>query len=208
MDESEDKSREVPEQEPKPQEHSGEPAGAAEAPAVASAAALAKEEPAPAKVGPAPRSERDYKRLNRREVLKLTPLVLLGAFAVPKLQEKLLEKGVALSDWASGIYFSKSRLARTFKESDVVPFENFPYNGYDVLDPEVDLDSWTLTVEGLVKNPGEFELAKIQALPKVVQNTRHVCVEGWDAIGNFAGARVSEFLNLIGADTTARFIEV
>src|SRR5206468_11014608 len=57
---------------------------------------------------------------------------------------KLLEKGVALSDWASGVYFSKSRLARTFKDSDVVPFEKFPYNGYDVIDPEVDLDNWTL----------------------------------------------------------------
>jgi DMSO/TMAO reductase YedYZ molybdopterin-dependent catalytic subunit len=153
-------------------------------------------------------TERDLSRMDRREVLKLTPLLLLGAFAVPRFKDKLIKEGVALSDWASGIYFSKSRLAKTFKDSDVVPFERFPYNGYDVLDPEVDLDSWTLTVEGLVKTPGEFELSKIQALPKVVQNTRHVCVEGWDAIGNFAGARVSDFLNLIGADTTARFVEV
>src|SRR5438067_12465885 len=48
-------------------------------------------------------TERDLSRMNRRELLKLTPLVLLGAFAVPKFQDKLLEKGVALSDWASGI---------------------------------------------------------------------------------------------------------
>src|SRR3954466_3114714 len=169
MDNSDDKSRDVPEQEPEPQEHSGEPVAAAEAPAVAVAAAPAKEleESAPTKTGPAPLSERDYKRLNRREVLKLSPLVLLGAFAVPKLQHKLLEKGVALSDWASNAYFSKSRLARTFNDSDVLPFAKFPYNGYDVVDPEVDLENWTLTIEGLVKAPGEFELSKIQALPKV-----------------------------------------
>ena len=153
-------------------------------------------------------THRDFSRMSRRELLKLSPLVVLGAFAIPRVQEKLLEKGVALSDWASGEYFSKSRLARTFKDSDVVPFEKFPYNGYDILDPEVDLDSWTLTVEGLVRNPGEFELPKIQTLPKIVQNTRHVCVEGWDAIGNFGGARVSDFLKFIGADTTARFVEV
>jgi DMSO/TMAO reductase YedYZ molybdopterin-dependent catalytic subunit len=151
---------------------------------------------------------RDFSRMSRRELLKLSPLVVLGAFAIPRVQEKLLEKGVALSDWAGGEYFSKSRLARTFKDSDVVPFEKFPYNGYDILDPEVDLDSWTLTVEGRVRNPGELGLAKIQTLPKVVQNTRHVCVEGWDAIGNFGGARVSDFLKFIGADTTARFVEV
>jgi len=153
-------------------------------------------------------TSRDFRRMSRRELLKLSPLVVLGAFAIPRLQEKLLEKGVALSDWASGEYFSKSRLARTFKDSDVVPFEKFPYNGYDILDPAVDLDSWTLTVEWRVGNPGELGLAKIQTLPKIVQNTRHVCVEGWDAICNFGGARVSDFLKLIGADTTARFVEV
>jgi DMSO/TMAO reductase YedYZ molybdopterin-dependent catalytic subunit len=166
------------------------------------------EEETPKKPAAPALTERDLSRMNRRELLKLAPLVLLGAFAIPRFREKLLEKGVALSDWASGVCFSKSRLAKTFKDSDVVPFENFPYNGYDVIDPEVDLDSWTLTVEGLVKTPGEFELAKFQALPKVVQNTRHVCVEGWDVIGNFGGASVSDFLQLIGADTSARFVEV
>src|SRR5204863_845278 len=87
-------------------------------------------------------------------------------------------------------------------------FEKFPYNGYDVIDPEVDLESWTLNVEGLVQKPGEYQLASIQALPKIVQNTRHVCVEGWDVIGNFGGARVGDFLKLVGADTSARFVEV
>jgi len=151
---------------------------------------------------------REFKHIGRRELLKLTPLVVLGSFAVPRFRDSLLETGVAFSDWASSKYFSRSRLAPTFKDSEVVQFEKFPYNGYDVLDPEVDLDNWTLTVEGLVKTPGEIKLSTIQALPKVLQNTRHVCVEGWDAIGNFGGARVSDFLKLVGADLTARFVEV
>jgi len=208
MELPEEKPRESGPEEARPAQTA--PAAPAEAPADASASAPAKEveQAASTKDAPAPLSERDYKRLNRREVLKLTPLVLLGAFAVPRFQEKLLEKGVALSDWASNAYFSKSRLAPTFADSDVVAFDKFPYNGYDVIDPEVDLENWTLTVEGLVRNPGEFGLAKIQALPKIVHNTRHVCVEGWDAVGNFGGARVSDFLQLIGADTTAKYVEV
>jgi len=40
------------------------------------------------------------------------------------------------------------------------------------------------------------------------QNTRHVCVEGWDVIGRFGGTPPFEFLKLIGADPTARFISV
>ena len=61
---------------------------------------------------------------------------------------------------------------------------------------------------GAVQKPGEYKLAQIQSLPRVRQNTRHVCVEGWDVIGRFGGARLSDFLQMIGADTTARFVYV
>ena len=77
-----------------------------------------------------------------------------------------------------------------------------------MLDPEVDLEKWTLTVEGDVRHPGEYKLAQIQALPKLSQNTRHVCVEGWDVVGSFGGTRISEFLTLVGANSGARFLEV
>jgi DMSO/TMAO reductase YedYZ molybdopterin-dependent catalytic subunit len=149
-----------------------------------------------------------FAHMTRREVLKLTPLALAGAFAVPRLRDGLLTRGVALSDWASGKLFRTSQLAPTFSDSLVVPFERFPYNGYDVIDPEVDLDNWTLTVEGAVSRPGEYKLEQVQALPRISQNTRHVCVEGWDVIGNFGGARVSDFLKLAGADESARYLEV
>jgi DMSO/TMAO reductase YedYZ molybdopterin-dependent catalytic subunit len=153
-------------------------------------------------------TRREWNRLNRREVLKLAPIVLAGAFVVPGWRAPVLRKGVALSDWASGLLFGESRLAPTFAASDVVPFERFPYNGYDVLDPGVDLEAWTLTVEGKVRRPGEYTLAQIQGLPKIAQSVRHVCVEGWDAIGNFGGARISDFLRSVGADPGARFLEV
>jgi DMSO/TMAO reductase YedYZ molybdopterin-dependent catalytic subunit len=177
------------------------------------------EEPAPAAVSAGPRrgpageeirevSLRERRGMNRRELLKLVPLIAVGAFAIPKLQPPLLNKGLRFSDWASGEFFSRHRLAETFSNSQVVPFEKFPYNYYDVVDPDVDLDKWTLTVEGLVQRPGDYKLSQIQALPKVVQNTRHVCVEGWDVIGNFGGTRASDFLRAIGADLSAKYLEV
>jgi DMSO/TMAO reductase YedYZ molybdopterin-dependent catalytic subunit len=135
-------------------------------------------------------------------------VVALGAFAIPKVQDSLLMDGLNFSGWASGKLFGQHRLAQTFSNSEVAPFSRFPYNFYDVADPGVDLDKWTLTVEGLVKRPGDYTLQQIQALPKLVQNTRHVCVEGWDVIGSFGGVRASDFLRWIGADTTARYLEV
>jgi len=152
--------------------------------------------------------ERKFKSMKRRELLKLTPLVALGAFALPKFQDPLLKAGLGLSDWVSGKLFRPGHQATTFSDSEVAPFAKFPINGYDVADPEIDLERWTLTVSGEVKNAGQYTLAQIQALPKVVQNTRHICVEGWDVIGNFGGVRLSDFLQLIGADTTARFVYV
>jgi DMSO/TMAO reductase YedYZ molybdopterin-dependent catalytic subunit len=152
--------------------------------------------------------DQEYGRIKRRELLKLAPLLALGAFAVPKLREPLLKAGLGFSDWASALMFRPGHLAPTFADSEVDPFDRFPINGYDVADPEVDFDKWSLTVTGAVQKPGDYKLDQIQSLPKFRQNTRHVCVEGWDVIGRFGGARLSDFLKMLGADTTAKFVAV
>ena len=155
-----------------------------------------------------PISHRKFKSINRRELLKLAPVAVLGAFAIPPLREPLLKAGLGFSDWASARLFRRHHLARTFAESDLTPFDKFPINGYDVEDPGVDLDKWTLNVTGEVQKPGHYTLEKIKALPRMTQNTRHICVEGWDVVGSFGGARLSDFLKMIGADPTARFVAV
>lgn len=151
---------------------------------------------------------RKFKSITRRELLKLTPVLALGAFAVPRLQKPLLKGGLRFSDWASAKLFRSGHLAPTFADSHVTPFDKFPINDYDVDDPGVDFDTWTLKVTGAVQKPGDYTLAQIQALPKFTQNTRHVCVEGWDVIGRFGGVRLANFLNMIGADLTAGFVTV
>ncbi|HTZ94808.1 MAG TPA: molybdopterin-dependent oxidoreductase [Terriglobales bacterium] len=149
-----------------------------------------------------------FKSVNRRELLKLTPVLALGAFAIPPIQKSLLKAGLGFSDWASARLFRSGHLATTFDDSELTPFNKFPINDYDVDDPGVDFDKWTLTVTGEVQKPGDYNLTQIQALPRIRQNTRHVCVEGWDVIGRFGGARLSDFLKMIGADLTARFVYV
>ena len=152
--------------------------------------------------------EKRAKAIRRREILKLTPVVLLGAFAVPSFQEVLLKEGLAFHDWASAKLFRRGHLAPTFSDAEVVSFEKFPINDYDVDDPGVDLDAWKLKVTGDVTQPGEYSLVQIQALPRQRQNTKHICVEGWDVIGRFGGARLADFLNLVGANPSARFLYV
>ncbi len=152
--------------------------------------------------------QRKFKKINRRELLKLSPVLVLGAFAVPKLQEPLLKAGLGFSDWASAKLFRPGHPATTFADSDLTPFERFPLNTYDVDDPEVDFDNWTLTVSGEVEKPGDYKLSRIQSLPRVRQNTLHVCVEGWDVIGRFGGLKLSDFLKMVGGNINARFVTV
>ena len=146
--------------------------------------------------------------VTRRELLKLSPLLLLGGFAVPSVRDRLLEAGVAWSDTASGLLVREDHLAGSYPDRKVVPLERFPYNGYDTLEPEIDFAQWRLVVGGAVARPGPYTLDQIRALPRVTQNTRHVCVEGWDVIGRFGGARLGDFLAMVGAAPDGRFLTV
>lgn len=151
-------------------------------------------------------SESDLRRSSRREMLKLLPLGLAGVFFFSRPREWLLGKGLAFSDAMSQFAFMPGLKAQEFSTSELTPLDKFPYNYYDVADPEIDLEEWTLRVEGLVQRPGDYTLADLKKLPPHQQNTRHVCVEGWDVIGNFGGTRLSEVLSMVGADKSARYL--
>lgn len=146
--------------------------------------------------------------LSRRELLKLSPLLAVGAFAVPQVRDRLLTAGVSFTDWASAKWFRRDHLAPTFADAELTPLPRFYINTYDVDDPGVNLEQWKLTVSGDVERPGEYTLAQIQNLPRMAQNTRHICVEGWDVIGRFGGTRISDFLKYVGANLNARFLYV
>jgi len=150
--------------------------------------------------------ERDFKRMSRRELLKLSPILLAGVAFVPSVRDGLMKDALSFTDWADSKLFRKNHLAPTYADSQVAPPSSFFLNSFDVDDPEVDFNTWRLEVSGLVQKPGQYTLADIQSMPKQSQNVRHVCVEGWDVIANFAGTRISDFLDHVGADKSARFL--
>jgi DMSO/TMAO reductase YedYZ molybdopterin-dependent catalytic subunit len=151
--------------------------------------------------------QRGLRRIQRREWLKMLPLAALGAIAVPGVNETLIKRGLALSDRVSEAFFRPQQLAPTFRDHEVTAYDKFPLNSYSEYDPAADLDRWQLVVEGMVARPGSYSLEQIKALPKQVQNVRHICIEGWNVIGNFGGARLSDFLQFVGAEPQARFVE-
>ncbi|MCF8475483.1 MAG: molybdopterin-dependent oxidoreductase [Pseudolabrys sp.] len=120
--------------------------------------------------------------------------------------EGILRKVSEFNDGAQAALFSRTKLAPTYRESDMT--RPFPFNAYYGLDdaPTVDPTTYKLAVSGLVDNKKSWTLDELHALPEVSQITRHVCVEGWSAIGSWQGVRLSEFLKRIGADTRAKYI--
>ena len=138
----------------------------------------------------------------------MAPLAAAGLLLTERGRTWVVRSGLSLSDHASTVGFRSTHLAPTFDGRDVTPLERFPFNSYLVDDPEVDLDEWRLEVSGAVQRAGEYTLDSLRRLPRVVQNTRHICIEGWDAVGNFAGVRIADFLAHVGADTSAAFLEV
>ena len=71
--------------------------------------------------------------------------------------------------------------------------------------PTVDGKAWKLEVRGLVDNKKSWTLEELYKLPQVKQITRHICVEGWSAIGSWTGTPLRDFLKLVGADTRAKY---
>jgi DMSO/TMAO reductase YedYZ molybdopterin-dependent catalytic subunit len=101
--------------------------------------------------------------------------------------------------------FNPNTLAPTYTEADIT--RPFPFNGYYAEDeaPDVDGEDYTFEVRGLVDNKKSWTLDELYKLPEVTQITRHVCVEGWSAIGSWSGTPLRDFLKLIGADTRAKY---
>ena len=138
----------------------------------------------------------------------MLPLAAAGALFTGRGQTAILRAGLAINDRIGDLTFRSGRLAPTFADRDVTPLERFPVNSYLVGDPEIDLDAWRLDVGGLVARSGQYTLADLRKMPKIIQNTRHLCIEGWDVVGNFGGARIADFLAHVGAAPDARFLEI
>lgn len=102
-------------------------------------------------------------------------------------------------------------MAPEYSRADLSPY--FRGNGSLTVDTEAyraaeaeGFANWRLTVGGLVENPGELTMDDIRALPQRTQITRHDCVEGWSAIGEWTGPQLSSILGIAGVRPEARYI--
>ena len=119
--------------------------------------------------------------------------------------EKALASMSKFNDRAQAWLFDPARLAKTFSETEIT--RPYPFNAfYQAKDaPEAD-DTYELLVGGLVANKQAWKVDALRALPQETQITRHVCIEGWSAIGKWRGVKLRDFLVRAGADLRAKYV--
>jgi DMSO/TMAO reductase YedYZ molybdopterin-dependent catalytic subunit len=149
---------------------------------------------------------------NRRKVLRgaltLGALTLLTGCDVS--ENDSVQKALrAVSSWNDGVQaaiFRSDHLAPTFSSAQVVKPPRFNAY-YDIANVKpIDGAAWKLELAGLVEDKRPWSAQQIYQLPEQELIIRHICVEGWDYIGQWSGPNLRAFLTQIGADLTAKYV--
>ena len=163
------------------------------------------------------------KLINRREILvggltSVGGLLLTGCSRnLPPTYGNILRMGDVLTYSVHRTLLSGKALAREYSHKDI---SSFPATGTtDPGEPDKPNSSeiyrrlqggrfadWHLSIEGLVARPGSLSLADLKRFPSQTQITKHICEEGWSAIGEWTGVRLSRVLDAVGMLPTARFV--
>jgi DMSO/TMAO reductase YedYZ molybdopterin-dependent catalytic subunit len=148
------------------------------------------------------------RRLFGKRMLTLGGLSLLTGCSITDDESvnKFLTAVSRLNDRAQALLFDPNRLAPTYTEAELT--RPFPFNAFYGIDevPDVNGSDYRLKVSGLVTGQRVWTLPELYALPHAEQITRHICVEGWSAIGRWGGTPFAGFLRRVGADTTAKYV--
>lgn len=155
--------------------------------------------------------------VSRRAVLRgmclSAPAVLAGCLpdaSHPAYTGQFLSWGEYLSYRAARL-IAPNALAREYEPMDVSPLFRTNGNVDATLGDyqrhfATGFRDWRLRVDGLVQRPLDLSLDQIGRMPSRSQITRHDCVEGWSAIGQWIGVPVSAVLDRARLKDSARFI--
>jgi DMSO/TMAO reductase YedYZ molybdopterin-dependent catalytic subunit len=152
--------------------------------------------------------------LRRRKLLAALPAGLLLSGCDSLASNPTLKSIVGAGEQATYRWqrlVGRDGLAREFAVSDISPV--FKMNGTRrPTNPEWQrleaggFADWRLKVGGLVQRELSLSLADLARLPQRTQITRHDCVEGWSAVGQWTGVPLGSILKAAGLRDGARYI--
>lgn len=160
----------------------------------------------------------DDDRITRRGLMKrcLAGASLLLFGGCQRLSEstwfpKVLGIGEKVTYGTQRLLVRRKAMAQEFPPEDRSP--QFRSNGTAMPDSRSyralaarNFADYRLTIGGLVEKPLALSLSEIRRLPGRTQITRHDCVEGWSAIGEWTGARLGAVLEAARLLPQARYV--
>lgn len=123
-------------------------------------------------------------------------LLGLGEQATMRAQRIVADRGALAPE------FSRSQMSPVFRTNGNATVRSPDYAAH-LAD---NFAHWRLGVDGLVARPLSLSLTQISAAPRRTQITRHDCVEGWSAIGQWTGLPLGLLLKQAGLSSRARYI--
>ncbi|MBV7255382.1 molybdopterin-dependent oxidoreductase [Pacificimonas sp. WHA3] len=112
---------------------------------------------------------------------------------------------------AQRLVTARGALAREYTEADLSP--RFRVNGTRqpasadyARHQKEGFANWRLNVGGMVRRPLQISLSDLRAMPTRTQITRHDCVEGWSAIGQWTGVQLSRILDFARVSERAKYV--
>ena len=126
--------------------------------------------------------------------------------AEPSSVQSALLSISSFNDRVQELLFDPTKLAPTYPASMILKPPRFNAY-YDVGDVnEIDGHDWKLELSGLIADRRSWTLQQLAGLPQKNEIIKHVCVEGWDYIGEWSGVPFRTFLERVGADLTAKYV--
>jgi DMSO/TMAO reductase YedYZ molybdopterin-dependent catalytic subunit len=98
--------------------------------------------------------------------------------------------------------YSKSDISRVFKANGSIRPDTDAYRALQM----TQFADWRLQIDGLVEKPLSLSLDELRAMPSRTQITRHDCVEGWSAIGEWTGVPLGYLLMQAQLKPNAKYL--
>jgi DMSO/TMAO reductase YedYZ molybdopterin-dependent catalytic subunit len=154
----------------------------------------------------------NLKFLSRRQLLQLSGLSGIG-FLLNGCRSANFAEGIGnaidpLNQRVEELLLKSQTLAKEYPVSAIDPkalltnsFDEEAIPGYDPED-----DDFELIIDGKVNKSLTLTMADIKKMPMQSMVIQHVCVEGWAAIVQWGGVRLSDVIKLAQPQASARYV--
>ena len=116
----------------------------------------------------------------------------------------------SMIDGARRVLFGHSISRQNYSIAEIAPY--FRVNGrppvsslYNSLAAD-GFANYRLEVGGLVENPLQLSLADLKSMPHTKQVTKHCCIQGWSAVGQWGGVELKRIVELARPHSSVRYI--